>query len=136
MNSLSRAEVLRKCLIVFDALKRVYSKGNAGLEALPGWEERYQNDSEICKVLREMLRDMEAPPAYRARKLTREEFEELEKKIRTGQETGTILIPYGPLDKRPEPNVPQVDVRDWQKEIMENGAPRDNIVWFDRKGEE
>ena len=87
-------------------------------------------------MLREMLREMEAPPAYHARRMTREEFEELEKKIRQGQETGTMLIPYGPLDKRPEPNVPQVDVRDWQKEIMENGAPRDNIVWFDRKGEE
>ena len=38
---MKRAEALRKCLIVFDALRRVSSKGNAGLE--PTALQRLQN---------------------------------------------------------------------------------------------
>ena len=57
---MKRAEALRKCLIVFDALRRVSSKGNAGLEPLEGAEESFETDSEICQVLREWLREMEA----------------------------------------------------------------------------
>ena len=62
---MTRAEVLRKCLIVFDALRRVSSRGNAGLEALPGAEESFRADAEICRVLREWLREMEAGPYYK-----------------------------------------------------------------------
>lgn len=57
---MTRAEALRKSLIVFDALRRVSSKGNAGLEPLDGAEESFNNDSEICKVLREWLQEMES----------------------------------------------------------------------------
>ena len=57
---MKRAEALRKCLIVFDALRRVSSKGNAGLEPIEGAEESFQTDSEICQVLREWLREMES----------------------------------------------------------------------------
>lgn len=57
---MKRAEALRKCLIVFDALRRVSSKGNAGLEPLEGAEESFETDSEICQVLREWLREMES----------------------------------------------------------------------------
>ncbi len=57
---MTRAEALRKSLIVFDALRRVRSKGNAGLEPLDGAEESFNNDSEICKVLREWLQEMES----------------------------------------------------------------------------
>ena len=100
---MTRAEVLRKCLIVFDALRRVSSKGNAGLEAVPGAEESFRADAEICRVLREWLREMEAGEnAIRMRKLTSEEFEELERKIRDGEETGTLLVPWGPTEKRLE----------------------------------
>lgn len=57
---MTRAEALRKSLIVFDALRRVSSKGNAGLEPLDGAEESFNNGSEICKVLREWLQEMES----------------------------------------------------------------------------
>lgn len=57
---MTRAEVLRKCLIYFDALRRISSKGNAGLEPLEGAEESFQTNSEICQVLREWLREMES----------------------------------------------------------------------------
>lgn len=59
MVLMSRAEALRKCIIVFDAMKRVSSKGNAGLEAARGAEESFRMDCEICEVLREWLREME-----------------------------------------------------------------------------
>ena len=57
---MTQSEVLRKCIIVFDAIKRATSKGGAGLEPVEGMEESFRNDSEICDTLRQMLRDMEA----------------------------------------------------------------------------
>lgn len=41
---MNRTEVLRKCIVVFDALKRATSKGNAGLEPEKGAEESFQTD--------------------------------------------------------------------------------------------
>ena len=129
---MTRAEALRKSLIVFDALRRVSSKGNAGLEALDGAEESFRTDSEICQVLREWLREMEsgvpenlmkpASVTYKCR-MTREELDELLDKARRGEDPGAILVPYGPLDKRPEPDVPKVvDLREWQR-IAEERPP-------------
>lgn len=59
MEKLSRSDVLRKCIVVFDAIRRATSKGNAGLEPVPGSELSFRVDSEICDTLREMLREME-----------------------------------------------------------------------------
>lgn len=137
---MKRAEALRKCLIVFDALKRVSSKGNAGLEPLEGAEESFETDSEICQVLREWLREMESGGnEIRTRKMTSEEFEELKRAIQDGKETGTLLVPYGPLDKRPEPDVPKVtDLKEWQR-LVENKPPErldlmDDAVNVDLEG--
>ena len=131
---MTRAEVLRKCLIVFDALRRVSSKGNAGLEALPGAEESFRADAEICKVLREWLREMEAGAAA-------------EETMRMAQYLGgKVILPQGlegmlqgnplmtqetieaarALDEirekiisqagQPEPNAPKVvDLKEWQR---------------------
>ena len=134
MTRMTRAEVLRKCLILFDAQRRVYSRGNAGLEALPGAEESFQADAEICRVLREMLREMEsgvpenlmkpASVTYRCR-MTMEELDELLDKARRGEDPGPILVPYGPLDKRPEPDVPKVvELREWQRIAAEKPPER------------
>lgn len=60
MITMNRAEALRKCIIVFDALRRVSSKGNAGLEPMEGAEESFRTDSEILLVLREWLQEMES----------------------------------------------------------------------------
>ena len=60
MIRITRSEVLRKCIILFDALKRVTSKGNAGLEAARGEEEEFEMDTAIAAELRLMLREMEA----------------------------------------------------------------------------
>ena len=60
MIRITRSEVLRKCIILFDALKRVTSKGNAGLEAARGAEEEFEMDTAIAAELRQMLREMEA----------------------------------------------------------------------------
>ena len=56
---MTRSDVLRKCIIVFDAIRRAASKGNAGLEPIKGAEESFRTDCEICDVLRKWLRDME-----------------------------------------------------------------------------
>ena len=59
MAGMTRSDVLRKCIVVFDAIKRASSKGNAGLEPVKGAEESFRTDCEICDVLREWLREME-----------------------------------------------------------------------------
>ena len=93
MILMSRAEVLRKCLIVFDALRRVASKGNAGLEAMPGAEESFQSDQQICFVLREMLQEMES---------TVRPVVDPHRYVELGDEKVTRIA-------------------DWQREVMENG---------------
>ena len=60
MDKLSRSDVLRKCIVVFEAIRRAASKGNAGMVPERGAEESFYTDSEILRVLREMLRDLEA----------------------------------------------------------------------------
>jgi hypothetical protein len=60
MIRITRSEVLRKCIIVFDALKRVASKGNAGLEPARGAEDEFAMDEAVAAELRQMLREMEA----------------------------------------------------------------------------
>lgn len=59
MNNLTRMDVLRKCITVFEAIRRMSSKGNAGLEAAPGAEASFQLDDEIVKILKEWIREME-----------------------------------------------------------------------------
>ena len=81
MTGMTRSDVLRKCIVVFDAIRRASSKGNAGLEPVKGAEESFRTDCEICDSLREMLREMQSV-----------EMKEQAQK-------------------------------DWQKVIMENGAP-------------
>ena len=63
---MTRGDVLRKCIIVFDAIKRQSSKGNAGLEPEKGAEEEFAQEQEICDTLRQMLREMEAGSVKRA----------------------------------------------------------------------
>ena len=151
---MTRAEVLRKCLIVFDALRRVSSKGNAGLEALPGAEESFRADAEICRVLREWLRDMEAGTFYKEVKpLPQEVLDRLKQGSWPEAESLESLLQRNPLmtqetiaaartvdearDKLidrmygteqnvpPEPNVPKVvDLREWQRLAAEKPPER------------
>ena len=59
-NKISRTDILRKCIIVFDAMRRVASKGNAGLEPAKDAEESFWLDTAICDGLREWLQEIEA----------------------------------------------------------------------------
>ena len=136
---MNRAEVLRKCLIVFDALRRVSSRGNAGLEAMPGAEESFRNDSEICQVMREWLREMEAGPFYKEVKpLPQEVMDKLKQGSWNAADDFADMLQGNPLmtqetiqaarrvdearDRiidqigRPEPDVPKVvELKEWQK---------------------
>ena len=60
IGKISRPEALRKCIIVFEALRRVSSKGNAGLEPEKGAEEEFQTDCGVLDALRGMLLEMES----------------------------------------------------------------------------
>ena len=97
---ITRAEALRKSITVFEAIRRMASKGNAGLEPERGAEEEYSTVEECVRVMKEWLREMEAgAPAFHAKKMTREEYEELMRKIKQG----SFLIPCGP---KPETDMP------------------------------
>lgn len=59
MEKLSKSDALRKCIVVFEAIKRAASRGNAGLEPEKGAEESFYLDCQVLERLREMLLDME-----------------------------------------------------------------------------
>ena len=59
-GKISRPEALRKCIVVFEAMRRVSSKGNAGLEPEKGAEEEFQTDCGVLDALRGMLLEMES----------------------------------------------------------------------------
>ena len=88
MGKLTQEDVIRKCLVVFEALRRRRSRGNAGLEPQEGMEDAFWEDDEICAVLREMIREIQA-----------------------GKE------------KKEETDGEEPEMREWQKDIMENGIP-------------
>lgn len=56
---MTRREVLGKCIVVFEAIRRAASQGNAGLIAAEGMEESFRVDTEILDTLREMVQEME-----------------------------------------------------------------------------
>lgn len=62
-EKISRPEALRKCIVVFEAMKRVTSKGNAGLEPERGAEGEFWTDCGVLETLRDMLREMESGKA-------------------------------------------------------------------------
>lgn len=128
---MKRAEALRKCLIVFDALRRVSSKGNAGLEPLEGAEESFETDSEICQVLREWLREMESgTPVIRPVIRTKTDMPQATDSWEYMLQGGPLVTPETMKAARemdeareqlikqrmtPEPNVPVIDMREWQR---------------------
>ena len=58
MEKLSKSDALRKCIVVFEAIKRAASRGNAGIEPDRGAEESFYLDCQVLERLREMLLDM------------------------------------------------------------------------------
>lgn len=56
---MSRAEILRKCIYVFEGWRRFASKGGAGLEADPRSIEDYEMCDQVVSGLKEMLREIE-----------------------------------------------------------------------------
>lgn len=60
MAKLTRRDVLGKCIVVFEAIRRAASQGNAGLIAAEGMEESFRVDNEILDTLRTMVQEIEA----------------------------------------------------------------------------
>ena len=57
---MSRAEILRKCINVFEGWRRATSKGGAGLEPDPRDDGEYPMCDQVLSGLREMLQEIEA----------------------------------------------------------------------------
>ena len=142
---ITRAEALRKSITVFEAIRRMASKGNAGLEPERGAEEEYSTVEECIRVMKEWLQEMESGGVYRMRKLEKEEKAELAEMLQGNplmtEETieaarrvdeardrmiekyagGGLMVPNGPL----EPDVPKVvDLREWQRIAAEKPPER------------
>ena len=131
MRRLSRSDVIRKCIVVFDALKRAMSKGNAGFEPMQGAEESFRDDDEICAQLREILREMEA--GEHDRKLQKQVEDRYEKILRCAQDdTGVStqddtesdeISPLAALGRNDNAG----EMKDWQKEAA--GGPPERMVF-------
>ena len=50
MGKLSRTDVLAKCITVFEAIRRMASKGNAGLVPERGAEEEFSTVDECIRI--------------------------------------------------------------------------------------
>lgn len=103
-NRMTRTDVLRKCVVLFDALKRWSSKGNAGLVAEKGMDYAFDMNTECCEILREMLREYESGGVQIVRdESIRDEYR---------QETGGGADP---------------GLKNWQLQIMKNGGPAERM---------
>ena len=101
MRNLTRRDVLDKCIVVFEAIRRAASKGNAGMEPAKGAEESFAMDTEILDTLREMVRELEAGE-YRAKQTERyqEEYEKMAQEV------------SGP------------NLKNWQMKVITEGPPQ------------
>ena len=59
MEPVSRREVLSECLTIFEARARSVSKNLANREAKEGYEKQFDLDMERCRVIREIMRDIQ-----------------------------------------------------------------------------
>ena len=118
MRKLSRQEVVRKAITVFEAIRRMASKGGAGLEPERGAEEEYNCVDDCTQQLREILREMQEHD--HDRELQRQveekwEKEHAEDKILRGAQDDTGVAPF------PEE-------REWQAEIRMAGGPPERLT--------
>ena len=60
MGKLSRTDVLSKSITVFEAIRRMASKGNAGLEPERGAEEEFSTVDECIRIMKEWMREIQA----------------------------------------------------------------------------
>ena len=94
MQKLTRGDVLRKCITVFEAIRRMASKGNAGLEPERGAEEEYSTVDECIRIMKEWMREMQSTEI--------KPVVDPHKYVEIGDETVTRIA-------------------DWQREMMEYG---------------
>jgi len=145
---MTRAEALRKSITVFEAIRRMASKGNAGLEPERGAEEEYSTVEECVRVMKEWLREMESGAFYKEVKpLPQEVIEKLRNGSWNASDDWSNMLQGNPLiteetieaarrtdearDRmikqltQPEPDVPKVvDLREWQRITAEKPPER------------
>lgn len=122
---MTRAEVLRKCITVFEAIRRMASKGNAGLEPERGAEEEYCTVDECIRIMKDWMQEMESGAA-RIRMEMPQATDAWEYMLQGGPlVTHETMKAAREMDEAreqlikqrttPEPNVPVVDMREWQR---------------------
>lgn len=116
MRRLSRMEVIRKAIMVFEAIKRMASKGGASLEAERGAEDEYEMVDDCTAQLREILREMQEHDHDRElQRIAEEHYERrLEYEQRQAESSGVVNIGYAN------------GLKDWQKDAA--GGPPERLV--------
>lgn len=124
---MTRAEVLRKCITVFEAIRRMASRGNAGLEPERGAEEEYSMVDECIRIMKDWMREMEAGlPVFRVKSDMPQATDAWEYMLQGGPlVTPETMKAAREMDEAreqmikqrttPEPNVPVIDMREWQR---------------------
>lgn len=107
MRKLNRQEVIRKAIVVFEAIKRMTSKGGAGLEPERGAAAEFDMVDDCTQQLREILREMQANEHEQALQQAAEEQYERSLQAAGGRE-GT-------------------EMKDWQTEAA--GGPPERLVF-------
>ena len=59
MESISKRQVLSECLTIFEARARSVSKNLANREAMDGYEKQFDLEQARCRIIREIMRDIE-----------------------------------------------------------------------------
>lgn len=124
---MTRAEVLRKCITVFEAFRRMASRGNAGLEPERGAEEEYSIVDECIRIMKDWMREMESgAPVIRMNTDMPQATDAWEYLLQGGPlVTPETMKAAREMDEAreqlikqrttPEPNVPVIDMREWQR---------------------
>lgn len=124
---MTRAEVLRKCITVFEAIRRMASRGNAGLEPERGAEKEYSTFDECIRIMKDWMREMESgAPAIRMNTDMPRATDAWEYMLQGGPlVTPETMKAAREMDEArdqlikqrttPEPNVPVIDMREWQR---------------------
>lgn len=133
---MTRAEVLRKCITVFEAIRRMTSRGNAGMEPERGAEEEYSTVDECIGIMKDWMQEMESgPQVYRMKTDMPQATDAWEYMLQGGPlVTPETLEAARRMDEarerligktvQPEPNVPVIDMRDWQKRVAQKPPER------------
>ena len=127
MRKLSRQEVIRKCIVVFEAIRRMTSRGGAGLEPERGAEDEFYMIDDCTEQLREILREMNENERNRAlQKQVEERYERRILRCAQDDTKGERILRFAQDDTKGAQD-DNGDMKDWQKDAA--GGPPERLVF-------